>query len=93
MLEIDDDDEDGLVAIDIIHNNVFVEGASNSVDPPLSFDSMSRFVTCLEDISDGNNDISIFEYFLMSQHFSLITHQHPQHIYMMLMIWETQMTY
>ena len=35
MLEIDDDD--GLVATDIIHNAVSVEGAFDSVDPPLSF--------------------------------------------------------
>ena len=43
MLEIDDDD--GLVATNIIHNTIFVEGASDSVDPPLSY---------------GNNDMSIF---------------------------------
>ena len=46
MLEIDDDD-DGLVATDIIHNTVYVEGVSDSMDPPLSFDTMSRFVTRL----------------------------------------------
>ena len=39
MLEIDDDD--GLVAIDIIHNTFSVEGESDSMDPPLSFDTMS----------------------------------------------------
>ena len=38
MLEINDDD--GLVATDIIHNTISVEGASNSMDPPLSFDTM-----------------------------------------------------
>ena len=27
---------------DITHDTVFVEGASDSVDPPLSFDTMSR---------------------------------------------------
>ena len=41
MLEINDDD--GLVATDIIHNTVSVEGASDSVDLPLSFDTMSGF--------------------------------------------------
>ena len=38
MLEFDDD---GLVATDITHDTVSVEGASDSVDPPLSFDTMS----------------------------------------------------
>ena len=91
MLEIDDDN--GLIATDIIHNIVSVEGASNFVDPPLSFDTMSKFVTYFDDISDGNNDMNIFEYLPMSQHFPLITHQHPQHIDMMLMMWETQLTH
>ena len=63
---------DGLVATDITHNTVSVEGASNFVDPPLSFDTMSEFVTRFDDISDGNNDMSIFEYLLVSQHFPLI---------------------
>ena len=57
MLEFDGD---GLVATDITHDTIFVQGASNSVDPPLSFDTMSRFVTRFDDISDGNNDMSIF---------------------------------
>ena len=70
MLEIDDDN--GLVATDIIHNTISVKEASDSVDPPLSFNSMSGFVTCFDDISDGNNDMSIFEYFPVSQHFPLI---------------------
>ena len=83
MLEIDDDDDDdGLVAIDIIHNTVSVKGAFDSMDPPLSFDTMSSFVTCFDDIYDGNNDMSIFEYFPVSQHFSLITPPAPTtHIY------------
>ena len=71
MLEINDDD--GLVATDIIHNTVSVEGAFDSMDPPLSFDIMSGFVTRFDDISYGNNDMSIFEYLLVSQHFPLIT--------------------
>ena len=69
MLEFDGD---GLIATDIIHDTVSVEGASDSVDPPLSFDAMSGFVTRFDDIFDGNNDMSIFEYLLMSQHFPLI---------------------
>ena len=63
MLEFDGD---GLVATDITHDTVFVEGASDSLDPPLSFDTMSGFVTRFYDISNGNNDMSIFEYLLVS---------------------------
>ena len=69
MLEFDDD---GLVATDITHDTVSVEGASDSVDPPLSFNIMSEFVTRFDDISDDNNDTSIFKYSLVSQHFPLI---------------------
>ena len=74
MLEFDGD---GLVATDITHDTVFVEGAFNFVDPPLSFDTMSGFVTRFDDISDGNNDMSIFEHLLMSQHFPLIAPSAP----------------
>ena len=59
MLEFDGD---GLIATDITHDTVSVKGVSDSVDPPLSFDTMSGFVTHFDDISDGNNDMSIFEY-------------------------------
>ena len=58
MLEINDDD--GLLATDIIHNIVYVEGAFDSMDPLLSFDTMSGFVTRFDDISNCNNDTSIF---------------------------------
>ena len=58
MLEINDDD--GLVATDIIHNTVSIKEAFDSMDPPLSFDTMSRFVTHFDDITDDNNDMSIF---------------------------------
>ena len=64
MLEINDDD--GLVATDIIHNIVSVEEAFDYVDPPLSFDTMSGFIIRFDDISDGNNGMSIFEYLLVS---------------------------
>ena len=74
MLEFDGD---GLVATDITHDTVSVEGASDSVDPPLSFYTMSGFVTRFDDISDGNNDMSIFEYLLVSQHFPLIAPPAP----------------
>ena len=79
MLEFDDD---GLVTTDITHETVSVEGASDSVDPPLSFDTMSGFVTRFDDISYGNNDMSIFEYSLVSQHFPLIAPPAPAaHVY------------
>ena len=68
---------DGLVSTDIAHDTISVEGASDSVDPPLSFDAMSGFVTRFDDISDGNNDMSIFEYLLVSQHFPLMAPPAP----------------
>ena len=74
MLEFDGD---GLISTDITHDTVYVEGAFDSMDPPFSFDSMFGFVTRFDDISDGNNDMSIFEYFLMSQHFPLIAPPAP----------------
>ena len=80
MQEINDDD--GLITTDVIHNTVSLGGVSDSVDPPFSFDTMSGFVTRFDDISDGNNDMSIFEYWPMSQHFPLITPPTPTaHIY------------
>ena len=74
MLEFDGD---GLVATNINHDIVSVEGASDSVDPPLSFDTMSGFVTLFDDFSDDNNNMSIFEYLLVSQHFPLIAPPAP----------------
>ena len=57
---------DGLVVTDITHDTISVERAYDSVDPPFSFDTMFGFVTRFDDISGGNNDMSIFEYFLVS---------------------------
>ena len=68
---------DGHVSTDITHDTISVEGASDSLDPPLSFDAMSGFVTRFDEISDGNNDMSIFEYLLVSQHFPLIALLEP----------------
>ena len=68
---------DGLVSTDIAHDTISVEGASDSLDPPLSFDAMSEFVTRFDAISNGNNDMSIFEYLLVSQHFPLIAPPAP----------------
>ena len=57
MLEFDGD---GLAPTDITHDTVYVEGAFDSMDPRFSFDTMFGFVTRFDDISDGNNDMSIF---------------------------------
>ena len=47
------------------------------MDPPFSFDTMYGFVTLFDDIYDGNNDMSIFKYLLMSQHFPVIAPPAP----------------
>ncbi|RVW80133.1 Transposon Ty3-I Gag-Pol polyprotein [Vitis vinifera] len=78
----DDMDFIGIVLDVVTSDFTSVEGASDSVDPPLSSDTMSGFVTCFDDISDGNNDMSIFEYLTVSQHFPLIALPAPTtHIY------------
>ena len=74
MLEFDDD---GLVATNITHDTIFLEEASDSMDPPVSFDTMSEFVTCFDGFSDDNNDMSIFEYLPVSYHFPLISPPSP----------------
>ncbi|KAL6340596.1 hypothetical protein AAG906_010504 [Vitis piasezkii] len=69
MLEIDDDDSVTIVTPDVIT----IEGASDSMDLPLYFDTMFRFVTRFDDVTSGNNnDMSVFEYSLVSLHFPLI---------------------
>ena len=75
MLEMDGDD---FIANVATLSFISVEGASNPVDPPLSFDFMSGFVTYYDVMSDGNNnDMSLFEYLPVSQHFLLIAPQAP----------------
>ncbi|RVW66312.1 hypothetical protein CK203_066367 [Vitis vinifera] len=45
----------------------FIDGASDFVDPPLSFDILSRFISCSDDVYDFVfMDLSIFEYLLVS---------------------------
>ncbi|KAL6315027.1 hypothetical protein AAG906_030865 [Vitis piasezkii] len=52
---------DGLVSL--------VEGVSDFVDPPLSFDVLSGFVSRHDDVSDSSSmDLSIFEYLPISHH-------------------------
>ena len=69
MLEMDDDD----FVTDVSQDAIYVEGASDSVDPPLSFDTMSGFVTLYDGMfAEGHNDMSIFEYLPVSLHFPMI---------------------
>ena len=64
MLEMDGDDSITDVAIPSF---ISIEGASNLVDPPLSFDFMFEFVTHYDVMFDGNNnDMSLFEYLSVS---------------------------
>ena len=60
-----------------------IKGASDYVDPHLSFDSMSGFVTHYDDMSvEYNNDISVFEYSPVLFHFHMIASLTPiTHIY------------
>ena len=70
MLELDDD---GFVPDVIALNITSVERAFDYVDPHLSFDSMSRFVTRYDDMPvEYNNDMSFFEYSSMSLHCPMI---------------------
>ena len=64
MLKLDGDDS----IIDVATPDfTSTEGTSNPVDSPLSFYSMSGFVTRYDVMFDGNNnDISIFEYLHVS---------------------------
>ena len=70
-------DGDGVVATNITHDTISVEGASDYVDPSLSFDTMSGFVTRFDDFFYDNNDMGIFEYLPVSQHFPLIAPPAP----------------
>ena len=74
MLEMDDDD----FVVDVSHDAIFVEGVSDHVNPPLSFDTMFKFVTRYNGMSAKyHNDMSIFEYSPMSLHFPMIASSTP----------------
>ncbi|RVW88228.1 Retrovirus-related Pol polyprotein from transposon 297 [Vitis vinifera] len=71
---------DGVILPDTYMDEMDMIGTGRSVricGLPLSFDTMSEFVTRFDDISDGNNDMSIFEYLPVSQHFPLIAPPAP----------------
>ena len=45
----------------------FIKGASDFMDPPLSFDILSGFISCSDNVYDSlSMDLSIFEYFPVS---------------------------
>ena len=74
MLEIDDDD----FLTDVSHDVISGEGASNSMDQPLSFDTMPRFITRYDDMFvEYHNDMSIFEYSPVSLHFPVVVSLTP----------------
>ncbi|RVW68045.1 hypothetical protein CK203_065042 [Vitis vinifera] len=55
-----------------------IEGASNFVDPPLSFDVLSGFVSHFDDIHDSSfMDLSIFEYMPVSYDITLSAPSSP----------------
>ena len=75
MLEMDGDDSITDVATPSF---ISAEGVSAPVDPPISFDFTFGFVTRYDVMSDGNNnDMNLFEYLPMSQHFLLIAPRAP----------------
>ena len=74
MLEIDDDD----FVTDVIYDAISIEGASDSVDLPLSFYTMFGFFTRYDGMStEYHNDMIIFEYSTASLHFLMIASPTP----------------
>ena len=64
-----------------------VEGASDLVDPPLSFDVLSGFVSRHDYVSDFSSmDLSIFEYLPISHVIDYLHHLHPHHRFLTLMM-------
>ena len=70
---------DVIVADDLFDGPIsLVEGASDFVDPPLSFDVLSGFVSRFDDVHDSSfMDLSIFEYLPVSYDITLSTHSSP----------------
>ena len=71
--------DDVIVVADLFDCLVgLVEGASNFVDPPLSFDVLSGFVSHSDDIHDSSfMDLSIFEYMPVSYDITLSAPSSP----------------
>ena len=68
-------DGDVIVVDDLFEGLVGpIEGASDFVDPPLSFDVLSEFVSRFDDVHDSSfMDLSIFEYLSVSCDVTLFT--------------------
>ena len=60
-----------------------VEGVSDFVDPPLSFDVLSGFASLQDNVFDSSSmDLSIFEYLSVSYVITLSHPFHPHHRYL-----------
>ena len=71
--------DDVIVVDDLFEATVGpVEKASNFVDPPISFDVLSGFVSRSDNVHDSSSmDLSIFEYLLVSCYITLFAHSTP----------------
>ena len=71
--------KDDIVVDDLFEATVGpVEKASNFVDPPISFDVLSGFVSRSDNVHDSSSmDLSIFEYLLVSCYITLFAHSTP----------------
>ncbi|WJZ81167.1 hypothetical protein VitviT2T_001021 [Vitis vinifera] len=71
--------EDVIVAVDLFDGPVgLVEGASDLVDPPLSFDALSGFVSRHDYVSDFSSmDLSMFKYLPASRDIALLIPSSP----------------
>ena len=71
--------EDVIVAVDLFDGPVgLVEGASDLVDPPLSFDALSGFVSRHDYVSDFSSmDLSMFKYLPASRDIALSAPSSP----------------
>ena len=64
-----------------------VEGVSDFVDSPLSFDVLSGFISRHDYVSNFSSmDLSIFEYFPVSHVIDYLHHLHPHHRFLTLMM-------
>ena len=71
---------DDVIVIDDLFEGTIgpVEGASDFVDPPISFDVLSGFVSCSDDVHDSSfMDLSIFEYLSVSCDITLFAPSSP----------------
>ena len=76
--------EDVMVVDGLFDGSIsLVEGASDFMDPPLSFDVLSRFASLQDNVFDSSSmDLSIFEYLSVSHVIALSHPLHPHHRYL-----------